>query len=73
MRSIAAGSRVPNIREAMYSSSLGSPGLGGRGAVSRVKCWVGQVPRISKVYGVPSSPVGKGSPSRYVKTHPSHS
>ena len=57
----------------MYSSSLGSPGLGGRGAVSRVKCWVGHVPSISNVAGVPSSPVGYGNPSRYVNTHPSHS
>ena len=64
MRSIASGSRVPNTRDAMYSNSLGSPGLGGRGAVSRVKCCVGHVPRISKVDGVPSSPVGYGSPSR---------
>jgi hypothetical protein len=64
MRSIASGSRVPNTREAMYSSSLGSPGLGGRGADSRVKCCTGQVPRISKVDGVPSSPVGYGRPSR---------
>ena len=43
---------------------LGSPGFGGRGAVSRVKCCVGHVPRISNVDGVPSSPVGYGSPSR---------
>ena len=41
----------------MYSNSLGSPGLGGRGADSRVKCCTGQVARISNVGGVPSSPV----------------
>src|SRR5437868_14066262 len=71
--SIASGSRVPNTRDAMYSNSLGSCGLGGRGEVSRVKCRVGHVPRISNVDGVPSSPVGYGNPSRYENTHPSHS
>jgi len=52
------GSRVPKIRDAMYCNSLGSSGFGGRGADSRVKCCVGHVPKISKVAGVPSSPVG---------------
>jgi hypothetical protein len=64
MRSTAAGSRVANRREAMNSISDGSSGWGGRAAVSRVKWAAGAVPRISNVSGVPSSPVGCGSPSR---------
>ena len=71
--SIAARSRVPKMREAMYCSSLGSSGFGGRGDVSCVKCCVGHVPRISNVDGVRSSPVGYGRPSRYVNAQPSHS
>ncbi len=73
IRSTAAGSRVSKSREAMNSSSAGSWGAGGREAVVRLKCAAGAVPRISKLPGVPSLPVGYGRPSRYVKSQPSHS
>ena len=48
----------------MNSNSDGSPGAGGRAAVSRVKWAAGAVARISKSVGVPSTPVGTGRPSR---------
>ena len=64
MRSTAAGSRVSNSRAAMNSSSAGSCGAGGRDEVVRVKWAAGAEPRISKFAGVPSTPVGYGSPSR---------
>jgi hypothetical protein len=42
----------------MNSTSDGSFGGGGRVDVVLVKCAAGAVPRISKVTGVPSVPVG---------------
>ena len=73
MRAASAGSRVPNSREAMKSSSDGSCGSGGRSALARVKCSAGAVASTSKVSGVPSAPVGYSTPSRMVRSQPSHS
>ena len=59
----AASSRESNSREARNSISEGSSGRGGRAAVVRVKWAAGTMARISNDSGVPSEPVGWGSPS----------
>ena len=72
-RATVSGSCAPSTRSAMYSFSEGKPSGTPRGAFTRLKCCTGVMARISRSVGVPSAPVGWGSPSRNAISQPSHS